>query len=47
MIQVGTQDVLGRASLDMGMFMGNKSLTGVDITDLGDIYQEYVGSRPM
>jgi hypothetical protein len=40
MIQVGGQDVLGRASLDVGMFMGNKSLIGVDMTDLQDMYQE-------
>lgn len=41
MIELGKQNFIGRAQLDIDLFAGNRSFIGVDFTTLRDLYQEY------
>jgi hypothetical protein len=41
MIELGKQNFIGRAQLDIDLFAGNRSFIGVDTMALQDLYQEY------
>jgi hypothetical protein len=41
MIELGKQNFVGRAQLDIDLFAGNRSFIGVDTMALQDLYQEY------
>lgn len=41
MIELGKQNFVGRAQLDIDLFAGNRSFIGVDATALLDLYEGY------